>query len=1020
MAAFEGEIIKPKVDNRGYKGFTLDNGLRVILIKDPESTISSACMYVRVGSLKDPKEFQGLAHFLEHMLFLGSKKYPEDGTYKKFISLNGGKSNASTNKYHTQFYFTIKNAKLVEALDIFAQFFVSPLLNEDCTQREVNAVDAEASKNLNQDSRKYYQLLRHLSDEDSILNKYQTGNLKTLSKPGLRQALETFHNKYYSADIMTLAVYHNQDEDELTKSVIEQFAAVPNKQLGKISFATEKFPYPDTCLSKLVRWSSINNKKVLRIRWVLPDFTKHQQQAPLSYLTHLLGHECPGSPAFVLLEDNLITNLSSYGESDEDLLSYIEISMELTEKGYQEIHNILEVIGLYVVLIQTQGIHQWVHEEKKLLQELRFNYKSNLGPADTVESVAKGLSDHGFEDCMFGYYRYGHFDEGVIRSVCQYLKPEHCLVFISSKSFEPEIQLSEVEGIYGTSYSRLQLDPTAVSRLLPDASLSQTSKYGSRLQLPGKNVYIPKSTDLLPSDGSVDPDRVPRLVLGDPHITLFHLQETRFGFPKIHFYLEIADNAFDHFHVNLSRMYYTLWLALFQLEFRSEKYNFELSLASLSTSMGRNGVEVRVKCFHDTLPVILETLPSVLGRMKSFDNEVLFRQILTKQQQQVENRLKGQPSSLNQIYLGSILRVEEVADSEVLEWLKTVTWQNFIRFRDQIFRGKVRYFGMLEGNVTEEHSVQLTRGFVQAFEKEFQPQGHISILSLPERRCLQASKQTVNVYKRHNAEASEPNSALLIYYQFDQNREKRGVRFFVEAFLKSGFFNELRTKQQLGYSVSSSLYPMRGVYGFTFSIQSNHKLPEYCRERVDEYLESQRAKVRDLTEKEFQDITSGLLAIVRKPYTSLFDQSDAHLDQILSMRLECNNRKDLEDQITRLTLEEVKSEFEFMFFGDHARIEIHCIPPSKEQEYLVEADKRAKGEFIPRVSEAQASKDVAAILEERPVAGLSAHKPPTPATISSVGLFKKTQHQFPDVFWVSFAEAVKTEPRLLPPPSSSE
>ena len=67
-------IIKSIGDKRDYKAFILDNGLKVLLVSDPETDKSAAALDVNVGFMCDPREVQGLAHFLEHMLFLGTKK----------------------------------------------------------------------------------------------------------------------------------------------------------------------------------------------------------------------------------------------------------------------------------------------------------------------------------------------------------------------------------------------------------------------------------------------------------------------------------------------------------------------------------------------------------------------------------------------------------------------------------------------------------------------------------------------------------------------------------------------------------------------------------------------------------------------------------------------------------------------------------------------------------------------------------------------------------------------------------
>jgi insulysin len=79
------DIIKSKSDNRIYKHLTLPNKLQCIIISDSEADKSAASLDVKVGSCLDPKPFYGLAHFLEHMLFMGTEKYPGEGDYRDFI-----------------------------------------------------------------------------------------------------------------------------------------------------------------------------------------------------------------------------------------------------------------------------------------------------------------------------------------------------------------------------------------------------------------------------------------------------------------------------------------------------------------------------------------------------------------------------------------------------------------------------------------------------------------------------------------------------------------------------------------------------------------------------------------------------------------------------------------------------------------------------------------------------------------------------------------------------------------------
>jgi len=71
-----GAVEKSPADEKDYRAMTLANGLRVLLTSDPKADTAAAALNVRVGHFSDPKYLPGLAHFCEHMLFLGTEKYP--------------------------------------------------------------------------------------------------------------------------------------------------------------------------------------------------------------------------------------------------------------------------------------------------------------------------------------------------------------------------------------------------------------------------------------------------------------------------------------------------------------------------------------------------------------------------------------------------------------------------------------------------------------------------------------------------------------------------------------------------------------------------------------------------------------------------------------------------------------------------------------------------------------------------------------------------------------------------------
>mmetsp|Transcript_114709 Transcript_114709/g.159267 ORF Transcript_114709/g.159267 Transcript_114709/m.159267 type:complete len:121 (+) Transcript_114709:53-415(+) len=114
------QIIKSECDERSYKYIQLANQIECILISDPEADKSAAALDVKVGSTLDPKPLYGTAHFLEHMLFMGTEKYPSENEYTEYISDNGGYDNAWTSLTDTNYHFEVSNEGFEGALDRFA------------------------------------------------------------------------------------------------------------------------------------------------------------------------------------------------------------------------------------------------------------------------------------------------------------------------------------------------------------------------------------------------------------------------------------------------------------------------------------------------------------------------------------------------------------------------------------------------------------------------------------------------------------------------------------------------------------------------------------------------------------------------------------------------------------------------------------------------------------------------------------------------------------------------------------
>ena len=321
------DVIKPDIDNRRYKVIHLSNELRVLLISDPETDYGAASMSVNVGSMSNPPEVIGLAHFCEHMLFLGTKKYPNESSYAGFLSQHGGYDNAFTEEEQTNYFFEVEQQSLFEALDRFAQFFIAPLFTKSSTKREMHAVDSEHQKNLDSENRWVWQLTKDLAKPVSRFHRFTTGNINTLNVDNVHSKLLEFYKKHYSSNQMQLVVLGRESIENLTSYVANVFSLIPNKHVDAPCFPV--YPYPPGYTGKQVWIPVVTDSHTLIMKWPVQPVQENYRSNPFGYLSYLLGDDGPGSVVAVLRDSGWATALSAAVPIDMESFSMFQVSLRL-------------------------------------------------------------------------------------------------------------------------------------------------------------------------------------------------------------------------------------------------------------------------------------------------------------------------------------------------------------------------------------------------------------------------------------------------------------------------------------------------------------------------------------------------------------------------------------------------------------------------------------------------------------------------------------------------------------------
>ena len=483
-------LVKSENDQRIYKFLILQNKLKLLLISDPTSEKSAASVNVHVGHSSDPDHVPGIAHFCEHMLFLGTEKYPTEDEFSQFLSQNGGRSNASTSAEHTNYHFDVKSEALSPALDRFAQFFLSPLFDQDSTDRELNAIDSEHQKNILSDSRRMYYINKTTAKSGHVFQKFGTGNLETLKtipeekKIDIRELLLDFHTKFYSANIMSVCILGREPIEELEKITVPLFQGVKNKEVVIPTYT--EFPFGEEQLQVCLKVPTIKEMKKLELKFTIPDMSEHYKSKPSEYLSHLIGHEGEGSLLSLLKRKTWVNALWAGSSRGLKGFEFFIIGMDLCEEGLSHTNEIIDIIFMYINLLK-QGEEVWVFNEMKMLEEINFRFKGKEQPQGYVTSLSRLMHLYPPEDVLYGPYHIETFEPTLIRLILNELTPKNMRVMIASQTFQGKTN-SKVK-YYDAEYNLEKI---------PSEQIEKWTNIGCHpeLHIPKQNLFIPSNLDI--------------------------------------------------------------------------------------------------------------------------------------------------------------------------------------------------------------------------------------------------------------------------------------------------------------------------------------------------------------------------------------------------------------------------------------------------------------------------------------------------------------------------------------------
>lgn len=823
-------VVKAPNDESQFRRLVLPNGLKVLLLSDPKLNKSSAALAVHVGQIDDPVDRPGMAHFLEHMLFLGTEKFPDVAEYSGFIKANGGYNNAYTSSDLTNYLFEVRHEAFDGALDRFAQFFIAPLFTPEFTAREVTAINNEASRYLENDGRRLFVVRRELYAPESGEHKFSTGNKETLAGV-TREDLLAFYRAHYTADRMALSLCGKASLDELEAWAKKYFSAVPKHDLPPI-VREAKF-LPSRAALRLAKIEPVKDVRQLSLEFPVGATRPAWAAKPDALLEALLGHEGPGSLLAQLKAEGLALNLEAGIWERTAAYGSFLVNIGLTPRGLEQTDRVLQVVFAYLDLLKRSPYPREFFAERAALARLEETYRDRGEGADLARELARRALVYPLEIAERESFLWLRPDEAAYRAVLERLRPDNLLAVVIAKG----VPTDRSEKYFAVKYSYAEDAGPAYQALLAPPAVAG-------LALPKPNPFIPTATALLPEQ--------PVRVLDEPGLRLFYQQDTRFERPMSAFVFRVrAPRELATPEASALLKFYAACVN----EAASEVAN-DARLAGINyqVTAGFEGVRVAVDGYSGSADRFFEYLG---GQLVDF--------ALTEERfAAVKDAIVRGLASFGRSETYEIARARKWAFAREFFWLpseeeayaRTVTLADVRAFaRRLLARGRIE--GVAHGNLDAATAIARARDFQRRLG--LQPAAAADLLT-PRFNRPAAGERIVDASRVEGV-----NSCLWREFVFPaETPELRAAGLVLNNFVSEPFYTEMRTKQQLGYVVWAGANVVDLQSFAFFVIQSADYPPDELQARADAYLATLPAQWSALTDDQFATFVAGARANLKE------------------------------------------------------------------------------------------------------------------------------------------------------------
>lgn len=799
-------------------------------------------------------------------------QFPQENEYSSYLSKYGGNSNAFTAGTSTNYYFEVSvssksnspssstntsqaslplsklekgESPLYGALDRFAQFFIKPLFLEDTLDRELRAVDSENKKNLQSDNWRLMQLGKSTSSPAHPYHLFSTGNYKLLHDDPIARGVKIrdefikWYQKQYSANRMKLCVLGREGLDELQDWVEELFSSVHNQELPKLRWddipaLTEK----ELCTQTFAK--PVMEKRMLEIAFLYPDEEEMYESLPSRYLSHLIGHEGPGSILVYLKEKGWANELSAGAQSICPGTAMFSVSLRLTTDGTKHYKEMIKVLFQYIAMIKEQPPQKWIVDESANLADVEFKFRQKA-PASRTVSHLSGVMQEPLprEMLLSGRSRVRKFDPEAIERGLAALTPDNFRFMLVGQDF-PEDWTYEKEKWYGTEY-KLERIPSEFLEELNHVMKAPVSERPTALHLPHKNEFIPTRLEVEKKEVA-QPALEPKLIRNEQACRVWWKKDDTFWVPKANVYVFLRSPVIrsSAFTTLVTQIYAEL------VNDSLDTYAYDAELAGLHYNFAKSsgGLVIALGGYNDKMHVLLE---KVLGAVRNPElKQDRFDIIKERMERTLRNQDYSEPYNQIHRYTYWLSKEHTYISEELRKELPSITIDDVKMLYPQIIR-QMHIEILAHGNLYKEDTLRIA-DIVQST---------LNPLPLPQQqwdsdRTLILPSGADFLYQKTLPNPDNVNHCIeyVCHVGDGQDRPLRAKLLLLGQMMAEPAFDTLRTKEQLGYVVFAQPI-VHSTLAYMILIQSE-KDCAFLEKRIDAFLLGFAKTIAEMPEKEFE------------------------------------------------------------------------------------------------------------------------------------------------------------------------